>query len=59
MSPISPSLLDTLAEHDQWFRAEVQAALIEADDPATQWISYEEAKAEWALERAELLSGRN
>lgn len=46
------------AEHDQWFRAEVQAAVIEADDPATQWISHDEAKAEWAERRAELLSGR-
>lgn len=46
------------AEHDVWFRTEVQAALIEADDPATQWVSHEEAKAEWAQRRLELLSGR-
>lgn len=43
-------------EHDKWFREEVQAALIEADDPATQWVSHDEAKAEWAKFRAELLS---
>jgi hypothetical protein len=46
------------AEHDQWFRTEVQAAVIEADDPATQWVSHEEAKADWAQVRAELLGGR-
>lgn len=42
-------------EHDQWFRAEVQAALIEADDPATQWVSHDQAKTDWAKLRAELL----
>lgn len=46
------------AEHDQWFRAEVQAALIEADDPATQWVSHDQAKSEWAKLRAALLSDR-
>jgi hypothetical protein len=48
-----------VAEHDKWFRAEVQAASIEANDPATQWISHEEAKAEWAQQRAEWLSKRH
>lgn len=43
-------------EHDQWFRAEVKAALIEADDPATQWVSHDQAKADWAKLRAALLS---
>jgi len=45
-------------EHDKWFRAEVQAAVIEADDPATQWISHDKAKADWARLRAELLNER-
>ena len=31
------------AEHDAWFRAEVEAAVAEADDPATQWVSHDEA----------------
>lgn len=45
------------AEHDQWFRAEVQSALIEADDPATQWVSQEEAKRESAAWRKRVLAG--
>lgn len=38
-----------------WFRAEVELALKEADDPNTQWVSNEEAEASWAKKRAELL----
>ena len=29
-------------EHDKWFRAQVEQALIEADDPATVWVSHED-----------------
>lgn len=29
-------------DHDQWFRAEVEQALREADDPNTQWIPHDE-----------------
>jgi hypothetical protein len=43
------------AAHDQWFRAEVAQALVEADDPATQWVANEQAKVEWAEQRAKLL----
>ncbi len=43
------------AEHDKWFRAQVEEALKEADDPNTQWISHEDAKAGWAKKRAELM----
>lgn len=42
-------------EYDQWFRDEVEKALIEADDPNTQWISHEEVTASWAVKRAELV----
>lgn len=42
-------------EYDQWFRGEVEKALIEADDPNTQWISHEEVTASWAVKRAELV----
>ncbi len=38
------------AEYDVWFRREVGAALAEAADPATQWISneqMEQASAAW------------
>lgn len=41
--------------HDAWFRAEVEQGLKEADDPNTQWVSNEEAKAIFAKKRAELL----
>lgn len=31
------------AAHDAWFRAQVDAGIKEADDPATQWISHEDS----------------
>jgi len=34
------------AEHDAWFRAEVEQGLREADDPATQWFSHEQVMDE-------------
>ena len=43
------------AQHDKWFRAEVAEAIKEADDPATVWVSNEEAKSSWAKQRAKLL----
>lgn len=43
------------AAYDEWFREEVAQALVEADDPATQWVSHDEVKLDWAKQRAELL----
>lgn len=43
------------AEHDKWFRAQVEQGLNEADDPAAEWVSQEEAAASWQRKRAELL----
>lgn len=43
------------AAHDKWFREQVEQGIKEADDPNTQWVSHEEAKASWAKKRAELL----
>jgi hypothetical protein len=42
------------AVHDKWFRAEVEQALQEADDPATEWIPHAVVKADMAKQRAEL-----
>ena len=33
------------AAYDAWFRAQVDAGIKEADDPATQWVSHEESMA--------------
>lgn len=44
-----------VAAHDKWFRAQVEDAIREADDPATVWVSNEDAKASWAKKRAELI----
>lgn len=33
------------AAYDAWFRAQVDAGIKEADDPATQWISHEDSMA--------------
>ena len=38
--------------HDRWFRDQVEQAIKEADDPATQWVSNETAMAEAAQRRA-------
>lgn len=42
-------------EHDAWFRAEVEQALREADDPTVKLIPNEEIRASWRRQRAELL----
>lgn len=42
-------------KHDQWFRDQVAQALVEADDPATEWVSNEEANASWDKLRVELM----
>ncbi|TDG01891.1 hypothetical protein E1N52_42615 [Paraburkholderia guartelaensis] len=31
--------------HDRWFRKQVEAALREADDPATQWVAHDQVAA--------------
>ena len=33
------------AAHDAWFRAQVDAGIKEADDPATKWVSHEDSMA--------------
>ena len=43
------------AGHDQWFRAQVELGIREADAPDAQWVSHEDAKASWKKERAELV----
>ncbi len=43
------------AAHDKWFREQVEIGLAEADDPAAEWVTHEEANASWARKRAELL----
>lgn len=43
------------AAHDAWFREQVDAALFEADDPETVWVTHDDASASWAARRAELL----
>ena len=42
------------AEHDRWFREQVEIGLTEADDPGTVWVPHEEVKADIARQRAEL-----
>ena len=32
--------------YDEWARKDLEHALVEADDPATEWIDHEEAMAE-------------
>lgn len=44
------------AEHDRWFREQVQIGLREADDPSTVWISNEDANKEMDAFLASLMS---
>ncbi|MDA8114495.1 MAG: hypothetical protein M0Z43_07175 [Acidithiobacillus sp.] len=43
------------AEHDRWFREQVEIGLREADDPATEWIPHEEVERQFGQLREELL----
>jgi predicted transcriptional regulator len=43
------------AEHEAWFRAEVEQSLEEADDPKAELISHEEVLRKWKARRAELI----
>jgi len=43
------------ADYDKWFREQVEEGIREADDPATTWVSDEEAKAMSAQYREKLL----
>ena len=43
------------AEHDAWFREQVQLALDEADQPDAVYIPHEVVKSEWAERREELM----
>ncbi len=45
------------AGHDAWFRAEVEGALREADDPAAEWLSNEQVKQHSAERRARWRAG--
>ena len=42
------------AAHDKWFREQVEIALAEADDPAAEWVTNEDATASWVERRAVL-----
>jgi predicted transcriptional regulator len=43
------------ADHDAWFRREVEQAVREADDPTEPRIAHAEARADWLEQRAELV----
>jgi predicted transcriptional regulator len=43
------------AEHDAWFRAEVEHSLKEADDPNVELIPHEEVVRNWKARRGELV----
>jgi predicted transcriptional regulator len=43
------------AEHEAWFREEVEQSLREADDPNVELIPHEEVVRKWKAGRAELI----
>lgn len=38
--------------HDDWFRAQVEQGLKEADDPATEWATQADVDADWDAQKA-------
>ncbi len=42
------------AEHDRWFREQVEIGIQEADDPATKWIPHEEVERQFGQLREDL-----
>jgi hypothetical protein len=44
-----------IREHDDWFRSEVEQALLELDEPDVQLIDNEEIAASWRQQRAALV----
>lgn len=44
------------AAHDRWFREQVGEAIMEADDPKTEWVPHEVVKQDMARQRAVLLA---
>lgn len=51
--PIPPDTAPE-TEYDKWFRARVEAAIIEADDPNCVWIPHEVAMEQMRKELADL-----
>ena len=43
------------AEHDAWFRAEVEQSMKEADDPNAELVPHEEVVRKWEARRGKLL----
>jgi hypothetical protein len=48
----SPS--DVAQKHDQWFRSQVEAALIVADNPVTEFIPHETVSSRWSEKKKTL-----
>jgi hypothetical protein len=44
------------AEHDKWFREQVEIGIKEADAPGAKWHTHEEVQQRWEKRRAELLA---
>ena len=48
------------ATHDSdYFQQQIFDPVAQADAPDANWLTHTEVKAEWALERAALLSGKS
>lgn len=47
---------DAAQEHDLWFRKQVEAALEEADNSETTFVSHGEVRSRWAEKRQALLT---
>ena len=53
-SKVVHEVLPEIAEHDAWFRQQVEAAVLKADSPHARWTDHNEVKRTFAQKRAEL-----
>ena len=52
ITPAIAQPVDPAQAHDKWMHAQIEQALVEADDPNTVWLRNEEVKARSAVRRA-------
>lgn len=45
---------DAAQKHDEWFREQVLQAVVEADNPATEFIPHEAVRSRWAEKKKTL-----
>ena len=53
-APVPDLKSDREETYDEWFRRQIEEALIETDDPNTVWVSHDDVEREWTVRRQEI-----